>query len=88
MRQQARKDAQPIQDKLQQNRQALSAAVKANDTAQIDALSKTQGELRGQMRAVHGEARAKIYADLTPDQKAKMGQVRSHRAKRNAKKAA
>ncbi len=88
IRQQAQKDAQPIQDKLQQNRQALAAAVKANDTAQIEALSKSQGELRGQARTIHSEARAKIYSELTPEQRAKMGQIRSQHRKRSAKKAA
>jgi len=87
IRQQCRKDAQPIQDKLQQNRQALSAAVKANDTAQIQALSKTQGDLRGQMKAIHSQTRARIYSDLKPDQRAKMDQVRTRRARHNAKKA-
>jgi Spy/CpxP family protein refolding chaperone len=88
VRQQAQKDAQPIQDELRQNRQALTAAVKANDTAQIEALSKTQGELRGQARTIHSEARAKIYAELTPDQRAKMDQIRSQHRKRGVKKAA
>lgn len=88
IRQQTRQSVQPVADKMQQNRQALAAAIKANDTAQIEALSKTQGELRGQVMALRNESRATMYAELTPDQRAKMGQVRSRRAKRNAKKAA
>jgi Spy/CpxP family protein refolding chaperone len=65
---------QPIRVQLQQNRQALAAAVKANDIGQIRQLAQAQGTLRGQMMAARSEGMAKFYATLTPDQKAKAEQ--------------
>ncbi|HVW09767.1 MAG TPA: Spy/CpxP family protein refolding chaperone [Bryobacteraceae bacterium] len=69
IRQQARSTAQPIASQLRQNRQALNAAIKSNDTAQIQSLSKTQGELRGQIATIRSQTRAQIYAGLTDDQR-------------------
>ncbi len=69
IRQQARSNAQPIATQLRQNRQALNAAIKSNDTAQIQALSKTQGDLAGQIATIRSQARAQIYAGLTDDQR-------------------
>jgi protein CpxP len=74
--QQARQSAQPVREQLKQNREALAAAVKVNDTAQIQTLSTQQGNLRGQLLAIHSEAMAKFYSTLTPDQKAKADQMR------------
>ena len=74
--QEARQNAQPIREQLQQNRQALAAAVKANDTSQIQSLSAQQGNLRGQLLTIQSEARAKFYNTLTPDQKTKADQMR------------
>ncbi len=73
--QQARQSSQPVRQQLQQNRDALAAAVKANDTAQIQSLSNQQGQLRGQLLAIRSEAMAKFYNTLTPDQKAKADQM-------------
>jgi Spy/CpxP family protein refolding chaperone len=61
---------------LKANRQALSAAVKANDVAQIHSLSAQQGHLQGQLLGIRTEAQAKVYALLTPEQKAKADQMR------------
>ncbi len=73
--QQARQTAQPIRQQLRQNRQAMAAAVKANDTAQIQNLAATQGTLRGQAMAIRAQALAKFYTTLTPDQRAKADQM-------------
>jgi Spy/CpxP family protein refolding chaperone len=62
--QQVRQDAQPIRQE-----------VKADDTAQIQALAAKQGSLRGQMLTVRSEAMAKFYSTLTPDQRAKADQM-------------
>ena len=43
--QEARQSAQPLRQELRQNRQALAVAVKANDTAKIQQLSQTEGNL-------------------------------------------
>jgi Spy/CpxP family protein refolding chaperone len=73
--QQARQTAQPIRQQLQQNREAMAAAVKANDTARIQSLATTQGTLRGQVMAIRAQALAKFYSGLTPDQRAKADQM-------------
>lgn len=76
--QEARQTAQPLRQQLKDNQQALSAAVKANDAAQIQQLSGTQGNLRGQVLAIRSGAMAKFYALLTPDQRAKADQIHQH----------
>jgi Spy/CpxP family protein refolding chaperone len=71
----ARQDAKPIRGQLMQNHQSLWAAVKANDTAKIQELSTTQGNLRGQLVANRSLAMAKFYQILTPEQRAKADQM-------------
>ena len=87
IRQQGRTQVQPVADQLRQNREALRAAVKANDAGQIQALSKTQGELRGQALALRSQTRAKVYAGLTPEQRGKLDARKSRVARRRAKRA-
>jgi periplasmic protein CpxP/Spy len=65
----------PLRAQLQQNRQALSAAVKANDIGQIRQLTQVQGNLKGQAMAARAEGMAKFYATLTPDQKTKADRI-------------
>jgi protein CpxP len=74
--QQAKQNAQPLMTQLRTNRQALAAAVKANDVAQIHSLAAQQGNLQGQLLGIRSEARAKVYALLTPEQKAKADEMR------------
>jgi Spy/CpxP family protein refolding chaperone len=62
---------QPLQQQLRQDRQALSAAIKADNTTQIQQLSMAMGNLRGQMMAIRSTGMAQFYTLLTPDQKAK-----------------
>jgi Spy/CpxP family protein refolding chaperone len=76
VRQQAKQNAEPLMKQLKANRQALAAAVKANDVAQIHSLAAQQGNLQGQLLGIRSEARAKVYATLTPEQKAKADQMR------------
>jgi Spy/CpxP family protein refolding chaperone len=63
--------SQSIRSDFQSNRQALSEAVKKNDTTAIDSLSIVSGTLDGQMIAVDSRAEAAFYAILTADQQAK-----------------
>ena len=80
---QARQSAQPIMAQLKQNRQALADAVKAGKSdAEIQQLSQTTGTLVGQLTAIRTEAMSKVYATLTPDQRAKAEQLRSQRRER------
>lgn len=71
----AKVKAEPIREEMRQNREALYAAVKANNAAQIERLSTHQGELHGKMVAIHSEARARFYAMLTPEQRTKADQM-------------
>src|SRR4051794_28686450 len=73
--QQASETAKQFAPQLKQNRQALAAAVKAGNTADIERLSNQQGQLMGKMTAIHSEAFAKIYQTLTPEQRAKADQM-------------
>jgi periplasmic protein CpxP/Spy len=75
IRQTTRTAVQPIRQQLQAGRQALAAAVKSGDSAQIQTLSTAQGALQGQALAIRSGAMAKFYAILTPDQKTKAEQM-------------
>ncbi len=71
----AREKARPIRQEIQQNREALHAAMKANDTAKIEHLSTQQGNLMGKATAIRTQAMAKFYATLTPEQRMKADQA-------------
>jgi Spy/CpxP family protein refolding chaperone len=71
----AREKARPIRQEIQQNREALHAAMKANNTAQIERLSTQQGNLMGKALAIRTESMAKFYATLTPEQRMKADQM-------------
>jgi Spy/CpxP family protein refolding chaperone len=71
----AREKARPIRQEMQQNRAALTAAVKANNSAQIERLSVQQGNLMGKTLAIRTQARAKFYLTLTPEQRMKADQM-------------
>ena len=71
----ARQKARPIRQEIEQKREALHAAMKANNTAQIERLSTEQGTLTGKALAIRTEAMAKFYATLTPDQRTKADQM-------------
>lgn len=77
IRAQARQTAQPVAEQLRQTRQALIAAVTAGDAAQIQALSKTQGDLMGQALTIRSQAQAQIYASLTDDQRQKLDAIQA-----------
>jgi Spy/CpxP family protein refolding chaperone len=79
---QARKAAQPLRAELKQDRQVLSAAVKANDTSQIEKLSAAEGRLIGKLMAAGTEAKASFYRMLTPEQQAKVDQMQKGRMPR------
>jgi Spy/CpxP family protein refolding chaperone len=67
----ARQSAQPVRQQLMETRKSLRAAIKSNDTAQIQQLSATEGKEIGQLTAIRGSAFAKVYQTLTPEQKQK-----------------
>jgi Spy/CpxP family protein refolding chaperone len=83
IRQQARQKAEPVTAQLKENRQALSAAIKSGDTAKIESLSKTQGELKGQKMAIRNEVRTQIYAGLNSDQRQKFDAMQGKKTRTN-----
>ncbi|HLK64103.1 MAG TPA: Spy/CpxP family protein refolding chaperone [Bryobacteraceae bacterium] len=60
--------SETTQTSLQTNRQSISAAIIANNSALIDQLSLTAGTLNGQLTAINAKAEAAVYAILTTDQ--------------------
>ena len=74
----AHESAKALAPQLKQNRQAMSAAVKANNTADIERLAAQRGTLMGKMTAIRTEAFAKVYQTLTPDQRVKADQMHEH----------
>ena len=75
---QSHEAARQFAPQLKQNREALAAAVKANNAAEIERLSAERGNLMGKMTALHSEAFAKIYQGLTPEQRTKADQMKEH----------
>ena len=74
----ARNSAQAVRQQLRQVRQDMLQAIRANDTSGIQQLSAQEGSLKGQLSMSRGEAFAKIYANLTPEQRAKADQLPAH----------
>jgi len=73
-----RASARPIHQDLRQVRQQLFQATRANDTGAIRQLSAKEGALEGRVLAMRHDAFAKIYSQLTPEQRAKADQLPAH----------
>ena len=71
----ARAAAGPIHRRLKQVRQEMFQATRANDTARIRQISARQGALEGRLSAMRHDAFAKMYSQLTPEQRAKADQL-------------
>ena len=69
----AQLSSQAIRDQLKPLRTSLLAAIKANDSAQIEALHQQISPLQQQLDVIHSKASAQIYAALSPDQQTKVG---------------
>jgi Spy/CpxP family protein refolding chaperone len=74
----AREQAKALSPQLKQEHQAVSAAIKTDNEAQIDQILHHDAAMNAQARAIHAKAMAKFYAILTPDQKAKFDQHMDH----------
>ncbi len=74
-----------LRQQLKQDHAELATAVKSGNDAQIDRITKSEAPLLAQMAAIRAHAREKIYATLTPEQKAKADNMRqnflSHRGR-------
>ena len=65
--------------KMREERAALKTAIKKGDDREIDRILHQDAQLNADFRAVNVKAIAKVYAILTPDQKAKFDQLRAAR---------
>jgi Spy/CpxP family protein refolding chaperone len=74
-----RQSSMPVRQELRQTRRDLRNAVQANNMVQIQQLAKTEGSEVGQLAALRGEASAKSYQILTPQQKQELAKLREAR---------
>ena len=73
----AQTTAETPRGQLTSARDALKAAVKANQSdAQLDQLAAAVGTIEGRLEGINAKASAKFYALLTADQKLKYDQLR------------
>lgn len=69
----AKAEAEPVVTQLKQSRASMEDAIKANRSdAEIGDIAAKSGELIGKLAAIRAKAMAKFYAQLTPEQKAKV----------------
>ena len=66
---QARQSAAPIRQELMNTNRELKAAIRSNNTSQIQRLSANEGQEIGRLLAVRSSAVAKVYNTLRPDQR-------------------
>jgi Spy/CpxP family protein refolding chaperone len=76
----SREEMKALGPKLREERQAMRAAIKADNEQQIDQMTRQNAQLNAQARAIHAKTMAKFYQMLTPDQKAKFDQGRERRS--------
>lgn len=69
-----RAEDQALAPQVRQERTALHAAIKSDALGQIDQITQQNVNVNAKMEANHLKTIAKIYAILTPDQKAKFDQ--------------
>jgi Spy/CpxP family protein refolding chaperone len=74
----AREQNKGLNAKVREERMALHQAVKVDSVQQIDQITQQNAKLNAQVAASHLKTVAKIYATLTPDQKAKFDQRFDH----------
>ena len=82
IRKAARDQSQPIRKQLRANRKALGSAVKAGETAKIDALAGEHGKLQGQLVAIGAKSRLDLKNVLTPEQQQKWSSFQEKRKAR------
>lgn len=66
---QARQSAEPVRQDLMTTTRELRDAIHANDVAQIQRLSTTEGQDIGKLVQIRSTAVANVYKSLTPDQR-------------------
>jgi Spy/CpxP family protein refolding chaperone len=71
--------AKALNPQLREERMELKAAVKSDSPSQIDHITQQNATLNSQAEAIHVKAMAKVYALLTPAQKAKFDHMDARR---------
>jgi Spy/CpxP family protein refolding chaperone len=72
---QAREASKPVRMEMRQNREAMAAAIKADNRAQISKLAAERGNLTAKLATNRADAMAKFYQTLTPTQRAKADEM-------------
>jgi Spy/CpxP family protein refolding chaperone len=72
----ARQEAAPLRQQMKQNREALAAAIRSGNDAQINQITKSEAPVMAQLAAIRAHSFEKIYATLTPQQKTKVDNLR------------
>jgi Spy/CpxP family protein refolding chaperone len=67
----ARQRREAFAPKMREERAALKSALQKGDDREIDRIVHQNAQLNADVTALHVKAMAKVYAILTPDQKAK-----------------
>jgi len=67
----SRSEVRKLRPQLREEHQALAAAVKSDSEPAIDQITRSHEHLNAEVEAIHAKTMAKVYALLTPDQKAK-----------------
>ena len=78
----ARDQSKPIRKQLRSSRKALREAVKAGETAKIDALAGEHGKFQGQLVAIGAKTRLNLKNVLTPEQQEKWNSFQEKRKAR------
>ena len=82
----ARSSGSALRASMKTAHQALNDAVRSNNSAGIEQLSATVGNLTAQMTVAEAKARAAFYQILTPEQRTALDQLESQRlARRGAR---
>jgi Spy/CpxP family protein refolding chaperone len=71
----AEDSSKTLRDQLRTAHESLHAAVQKNDTAAIEQVSNSIGNLMAQETMTHAKAMAALYQALTPEQQAKFNQM-------------
>ena len=74
----AANSSKSLHDQLRTAHDNLHAAVQKNDTASIEQISNTVGNLMAQETMAHAKAMAAFYQTLRPDQQSKFSQMKDH----------
>src|SRR5947209_1133704 len=75
---QVENNAKSVHDQMRTAHENLQAAIKNNDTAAIEQVSNTIGNLTAQQTATHAKAMASFFQTLTPDQQSKFIEMVHH----------